>query len=202
MTARPIPPLYLASTSVYRQQLLAKLTTAFKTAKPEVDETPLPGEHAEQLVQRLALAKAQAVAGNLTRGLVIGSDQVASFNNRIIGKPHTADIAVQQLKRFSGNSVTFFTGLALVNAETGRSQIIVEPFEVSFRSLSAAEILAYIDKEQPLDCAGSFKSEGLGISLFSKLSGNDPNSLIGLPLIQLNQLLLNEGVNVLLSPTA
>ena len=106
--------------------------------------------------------------------------------------------AVKQLTRFSGQTVTFLTGLALVNAETGNAQVVVEPFDVNFRHLSAAEIDAYIAKEQPLDCAGSFKSEGLGISLFSKLSGDDPNSLIGLPLIRLNQMLLNEGVNVLL----
>lgn len=199
MTTQQNPPLYLASTSVYRQQLLTKLTSSFQTAKPEVDETPLPGESAEQLVQRLALAKATAVASGLTSGLIIGSDQVAIFNNTIIGKPHTADNAFMQLKRFSGQSVRFLTGLALINAETGRSQVCVEPFDVSFRQLSDAEISAYINKEQPLDCAGSFKSEGLGISLFSKLCGNDPNSLIGLPLIRLNQLLLNEGVNLLLS---
>ncbi|MBU2114376.1 MAG: septum formation inhibitor Maf [Gammaproteobacteria bacterium] len=191
-------PLYLASTSVYRQQLLTKLTSQFCAVKPNVDETPKPSESAEQLVRRLALAKAQAVAADIQHGLVIGSDQVAVFKQRIIGKPHTVDNAVMQLQEFSGQTVTFLTGLALVNAQNGNSQLLVEPFEVSFRSLSDAEIHAYIAKEQPLDCAGSFKSEGLGISLFSKLNGNDPNSLIGLPLLQLNQMLLNEGVNVLL----
>lgn len=198
MDKHPAVPLYLASTSVYRQQLLTKLTPQFCAVKPNVDETPKPGESAEQLVRRLALAKAQAVADNIKQGLVIGSDQVAVFKQRIIGKPHTIDNAVMQLREFSGQTVTFLTGLALVNAQNGNSQLVVEPFEVSFRSLSDAEIHAYIAKEQPLDCAGSFKSEGLGISLFSKLNGNDPNSLIGLPLIQLNQMLLNEGVNVLL----
>ncbi|WP_445766491.1 Maf family protein [Rheinheimera sp.] len=198
MDKHPAVPLYLASTSVYRQQLLTKLTSQFCAVKPNVDETPKPGESAEQLVRRLALAKAQAVADNIKQGLVIGSDQVAVFKQRIIGKPHTVDNAVMQLREFSGQTVTFLTGLALVNAQNGNSQLVVEPFEVSFRSLSDAEIHAYIAKEQPLDCAGSFKSEGLGISLFSKLNGNDPNSLIGLPLLQLNQMLLNEGVNVLL----
>jgi MAF protein len=198
MTEPILPALYLASTSQYRQQLLAKLTTRFHTAKPLVDETPLANESADQLVRRLAVAKAQAVAASLSAGLVIGSDQVAMFNNEIIGKPHTAENALAQLRCFSGNSVTFLTGLALVNAQTGNIQVIVEPFNVSFRTLTDTEIIAYIDKEQPLDCAGSFKSEGLGISLFSKLSGDDPNSLIGLPLIRLNQMLLNEGVNVLL----
>lgn len=192
------PPLYLASTSVYRQQLLSKLTAAFTAVKPDVDETPLPAETASQLVYRLALAKANSIAGNLQSGLVIGSDQVAVFANEIIGKPHTTENAVKQLTRFSGQTVTFLTGLALVNADTGKAQVVVEPFDVTFRHLSAAEIDAYIAKEQPLDCAGSFKSEGLGITLFSRLNGNDPNSLIGLPLIRLNTLLLNEGVNVLL----
>ena len=192
------PLLYLASTSVYRQQLLSKLTTAFTAVKPEVDETPLPAETASQLVHRLALAKVNSIASTLQCGLVIGSDQVAVFANEIIGKPHTTESAVKQLTRFSGNTVTFLTGLALVNADTGRAQVVVEPFDVTFRHLSAAEIDAYIAKEQPLDCAGSFKSEGLGITLFSSLNGNDPNSLIGLPLIRLNALLLNEGVNVLL----
>ena len=191
-------PLYLASTSVYRQQLLSKLTAAFTAVKPDVDETPLPAETASQLVHRLALAKANSIASTLQCGLVIGSDQVAVFANEIIGKPHTTENAVKQLTRFSGHTVTFLTGLALVNAETGRAQVVVEPFDVTFRHLSAAEIDAYIAKEQPLDCAGSFKSEGLGITLFSSLNGNDPNSLIGLPLIRLNALLLNEGVNVLL----
>lgn len=198
MPQRTIPSLYLASTSVYRQQLLAKLTPQFTMVKPEVDETPLPNETATELVSRLAVAKAQAVARNLSEGLVIGSDQVAVFNNHIIGKPHTSANAYQQLSCFSGQSVTFLTGLALINAQTGKIQVITDPFTVHFRQLSAAEITAYIEKEQPLDCAGSFKSEGLGISLFSKLSGDDPNSLIGLPLIRLNQLLLNEGVNLLL----
>lgn len=191
-------PLYLASTSVYRQQLLSKLTAAFTAVKPDVDETPLPAETASQLVHRLALAKANSIASTLQCGLVIGSDQVAVFANEIIGKPHTTENAVKQLTRFSGHTVTFLTGLALVNAETGSAQVVLEPFDVTFRHLSAAEIDAYIAKEQPLDCAGSFKSEGLGITLFSNLNGNDPNSLIGLPLIRLNALLLNEGVNVLL----
>jgi MAF protein len=199
MTKHPHPPLYLASTSAYRKQLLTKLTPAFSCIKPNVDETALVGETAEQLVQRLALAKASVVAANLAQGLVIGSDQVAVFNDAIIGKPHTADNACAQLQRFSGQRVCFLTGLALVNVQTANRQVIVEPFDVCFRQLSDAEIRAYVNKEQPLDCAGSFKSEGLGISLFSKLQGDDPNSLIGLPLIRLNQLLLNEGVNLLLA---
>lgn len=198
MSQQPVTALYLASTSRYRQQLLAKLTDKFSCMKPDVDETPLPGENAEALVKRLALAKAQAVASTLATGLVIGSDQVAVFNNAIIGKPHTFNKACEQLRLFSGQKVTFLTGLAVINITSGQQQLVVEPFTVHFRSLSDAEITAYVQKEQPLDCAGSFKSEGLGISLFSRLEGDDPNSLIGLPLIRLNQMLIKEGINLLL----
>ncbi|KKO44230.1 septum formation inhibitor Maf [Arsukibacterium ikkense] len=192
-----LPALYLASTSPYRQQLLAKLTPHFTAIKPEVDETALPDEAATALVSRLAITKAHAVAASLTEGLVIGADQVALFNGQIIGKPHTRQNAIAQLSQFSGHSVTFLTGLALINAATSHCQCVVEPFTVCFRSLTSAEIIAYVEREQPLDCAGSFKSEGLGISLFSALQGDDPNSLIGLPLIKLLQLLRNEGVNLL-----
>jgi MAF protein len=192
--------LFLASTSLYRKALLEKLTPNFSTAKPEVDETALPGETPEQLVSRLAVLKAQAVANSLTEGLVIGSDQVAVFNGQILGKPHTAENAYKQLKSFSGNSVIFLTGLALVNAHTKQYQLCVEPFQVHFRELTDAEIIAYIEREQPLNCAGSFKSEGLGISLFKKLEGDDPNSLIGLPLIRLLEMLRNEGRDLLTQP--
>ncbi|KKO49127.1 septum formation inhibitor Maf [Arsukibacterium sp. MJ3] len=197
MSISELPALYLASTSVYRRQLLAKLTPHFTTIKPDVDETALPGEDATTLVSRLALTKAKAVAATLSHGLVIGSDQVAVFKNQIIGKPHTRDNAIAQLSQFNGNSVTFLTGLALVNVQSGQCQVIVEPFTVCFRQLTQLEIAIYVDREQPFDCAGSFKSEGLGISLFSAMQGNDPNSLIGLPLIKLLQLLNNEGVNLL-----
>lgn len=194
------PLLYLASTSLYRKNLLQKLTSQFQAIKPETDETPLPGETAEVLVKRLATLKASAVAKQLNAGLVIGSDQVAVFNNSIIGKPHTVPNAIAQLTAFSGKSVTFLTGLSLVNAASGNIQTIVDPFTVYFRQLTQEEIATYVAREQPLDCAGSFKSEGLGISLFSRLEGEDPNSLIGLPLIKLLQLLRNEGVNLLLQP--
>tara|TARA_R110002126_G_scaffold150368_1_gene296558 strand:+ start:3415 stop:4020 length:606 start_codon:yes stop_codon:yes gene_type:complete len=196
-----LPPLYLASTSAYRRQLLAKLTPHFRAISPQVDEAALPAEQPEALVSRLAVAKAQAVAATLTDGLVIGSDQVAVFDGQIIGKPHTVDNAIAQLSQFSGNTVTFLTGLALINVATASCQQVVEPFIVEFRDLSQAEILAYIDREKPLDCAGSFKSEGLGISLFHALKGDDPNSLIGLPLIRLHELLRNEGVNLLTAGT-
>lgn len=192
--------LWLASTSVYRKALLEKLTPNFQTAKPEVDETALPGETAAALVERLAIAKAKAVAGKLNEGLVIGSDQVALFDGDILGKPHTTDNAFLQLKRFSGHKVTFLTGLAVVDAATGQVSHCVEPFYVHFRQLTDDDIHTYIKREQPLNCAGSFKSEGLGITLFSKLEGDDPNSLIGLPLIQLHKLLKQQGRDLLLQP--
>jgi MAF protein len=192
--------LWLASTSVYRKTLLEKLTSRFETAKPEVDETALPGETASQLVERLAIAKAQAVAANVADGLVIGSDQVAMFGDDILGKPHTADNAFMQLKRFSGHKVTFLTGLAVVNAKTGAVVHCVDAFHVYFRQLTDQDIQTYISREQPLNCAGSFKSEGLGITLFEKLEGDDPNSLIGLPLIKLHQLLKQQGRDLLLEP--
>lgn len=198
MTTQQHPPLYLASTSVYRRALLQKLTTQFSCVKPEVDESPLPDETAEALVNRLALAKAKAVAATLSAGLVIGSDQVAVFQGEILGKPHTVANAEAQLRRFSGQAVTFLTGLAVVNAATGKVQQAIEPFVVHFRELSEAEIRHYVAREQPLDCAGSFKSEGLGIALFDKLQGDDPNSLIGLPLIRLLAMLRDEGLNLLL----
>ncbi len=198
MTTQQHPPLYLASTSVYRRALLQKLTTQFSCVKPEVDESPLPDETAEALVNRLALAKAKAVAATLSAGLVIGSDQVAVFQGEILGKPHTVANAEAQLRRFSGQAVTFLTGLTVVNAATGKVQQAIEPFVVHFRDLSTAEIRHYVAREQPLDCAGSFKSEGLGIALFDKLQGDDPNSLIGLPLIRLLAMLRDEGLNLLL----
>ncbi|MEE2024971.1 Maf family protein [Alkalimonas mucilaginosa] len=189
--------LWLASTSPYRQQLLQKIGLLFQVAAPNIDETPIAGEAPATLVQRLALAKASKVAGTLPNGLVIGSDQVAVFNGDILGKPHTARRAMAQLQAFSGNTVTFLTGLALVDAATGQSQLCCEPFNVHFRQLSHAEIANYVAIEQPLDCAGSFKSEGLGISLFAKLEGADPNSLIGLPLIRLLEMLRQHDINPL-----
>jgi MAF protein len=198
MTTQQHPPLYLASTSVYRRALLQKLTTQFSCVKPEVDESPLPDETAEALVNRLALAKAKAVAATLSAGLVVGSDQVAVFQGEILGKPHTVANAEAQLRRFSGQAVTFLTGLTVVNAATGKVQQAIEPYVVHFRELSEAEIRHYVAREQPLDCAGSFKSEGLGIALFDKLQGDDPNSLIGLPLIRLLAMLRDEGLNLLL----
>lgn len=190
-------PIILGSSSPYRSELLAKLKLPFSTASPNIDESPLMGESPAQLVLRLAENKARKVAETNLSALVIGSDQVAVLDGEILGKPGTAENAVKQLLAASGKTVTFLTGLALYNAANQQMQSIVEPFEVNFRSLSETQIRRYVDLEQPLDCAGSFKSEGLGISLFSELRGSDPNSLIGLPLIRLTDMLAAQGVNVL-----
>ena len=189
--------LWLASTSPYRQKLLQKTGLSFSTSAPNVDESSLPGESPSDLVQRLALAKAKKVAESLDDGYVIGSDQVAVFAQHILGKPHTTTNAVNQLQRFSGQKVSFLTGLALFDVAQQSYQLCCEPFHVHFRPLNDDEIRRYIELEQPLDCAGSFKSEGLGISLFEKLEGDDPNSLIGLPLIRLLAMLRQHGINPL-----
>ncbi len=191
--------LVLASTSPYRRELLAKVVADFSCAAPHIDETPLLGESAQQLVERLAIAKAKALAAQYPEHLLIGSDQVAVIDGAIVGKPHTVDNAVKQLRAASGKSVTFLTGLALYDSAGQRLQHCVEPFTVVFRKLADAEIHGYIALEQPLNCAGSFKSEGLGISLFERLHGDDPNSLIGLPLIRLLAMLRTWGVNPLTS---
>ncbi len=187
----------LASTSPFRRTILQKLAIDFNTQAPNVDETALPDESPTELVKRLAEAKAQAIAVNHENALVIGSDQVAVFNHEILGKPHTHENAVKQLTAFSGQHVTFLTGLSLVNSKTGNVQTIVDEFSVYFRKLSFNQINKYLLSETPYNCAGSFKSEGMGICLFEKLEGDDPNTLIGLPLIQLVKMLGNEGVDVL-----
>ncbi|WP_163931191.1 nucleoside triphosphate pyrophosphatase [Paraferrimonas sp. SM1919] len=186
----------LASTSSYRAQLLNKLNISFNCEGPHIDESPLADETPQQLVQRLALAKAKAVAQQ-HQGLIIGSDQVAFCDGKILGKPGSNANAIKQLQFCSGKTVTFYTGLCLLNSVTAHEQIICEPFEVQFRHLNLAQIHYYVEQEQPLNCAGSFKSEGLGIALFEQLSGKDPNTLVGLPLISLVQMLANENVDVL-----
>ena len=189
--------LVLASTSPFRKQLLEKLHLEFSTANPQVNEDELPGETAVQLVERLAIAKAQAVVSDFPNALIIGSDQVCLNNGRILGKPGDFDNAFQQLKAASGQHVTFYTGLAVVNSKTGQVHSLVEPYDVYFRELTDQMVTNYLNKEQPYNCAGSFKSEGYGISLFSRFEGKDPNSLIGLPLISLIELLDKEGMSVL-----
>lgn len=189
--------LVLGSTSEFRKALLEKLNINFVCAKPNIDETALTNETPQQLVARLAQEKAQEVSKQYPQGLIIGSDQVAVCEQIVLGKPHNFENAVKQLTSFSGKTVTFYTGLCLYNAKTNNSQVLVEPFHVHFRELTPSEISNYLRVEQPYNCAGSFKSEGLGICLFKKLQGDDPNTLIGLPLIKLQQLLKNEHFNVL-----
>ena len=191
------PTIVLASTSPYRRVLLERLRLRFTTASPLVDESRHPGESPQGLVMRLAESKARAVAGAHPEALVIGSDQVAVIEDDILGKPGGREQAIDQLARASGRTVVFCTGLCLLNAATGQARTVCEPFQVRFRHLTSAQILGYIDRERPFDCAGSFKSEGLGIALFERLDGEDPNALIGLPLIRLVELLQAEGVDVL-----
>lgn len=192
-----MPQLILASTSPWRRALLEKLAIPFECAAPEVDETPLPGEAPRHLVLRLAQKKAQSLTHRYPSHLIIGSDQICVLDGEITGKPLTEENARQQLLKARGNIVTFYTGLALYNSATGHLQTEVEPFDVHFRHLSETEIEDYVRKERPLHCAGSFKSEGLGIALFERLEGRDPNTLIGLPLIALCQMLRREEMNPL-----
>lgn len=192
-----MPQLILASTSPWRRALLEKLAIPFECAAPEVDETPLPGEAPRHLVLRLAQKKAQSLAHRYPSHLIIGSDQICVLDGEITGKPLTEENARQQLLKARGSIVTFYTGLALYNSATGHLQTEVEPFDVHFRHLSETEIEDYVRKERPLHCAGSFKSEGLGIALFERLEGRDPNTLIGLPLIALCQMLRREDINPL-----
>ena len=186
--------LVLASTSAYRRELLQRFNLPFEVARPDIDESPLPGEHPKRTAERLAIEKARAVAGNFADALIIGSDQVAAMGDIRFGKPGTVERAVAQLKQMSGQTVIFHTALALLNTTTGEAQIDVVPTEVRFRTLSDDEIVRYVEKERPLDCAGSAKSEGLGITLLDALSGDDPNALVGLPLIALARMLRHEGV--------
>ena len=186
----------LASTSPFRKMLLEKLNVDFETGKPEIDESHLSGESPSELVQRLSLEKARALGDKFPQHLIIGSDQVASINGNILGKPGNFENASQQLADASGNQVTFYTGLSLYNSKTGNAQTLCEEFVVHFRQLSEAQISRYLHQEAPYQCAGSFKSEGFGITLFEKLEGDDPNTLIGLPLIQLVKMLGNEGIHL------
>lgn len=191
--------LILASSSPYRRELLNKLTLPFTCESPDIDETEHAGETPEALVSRLALKKAQAVANQQAHALIIGSDQVAVLDGRIITKPHNHLEATKQLKAASGRQVTFLTSLCLYNSHSQTHQLTVEHYTVEFLSLSDAQIEHYLQKEQPYDCAGSFKSEGLGITLFKSFSGDDPNSLVGLPLIALCKMLRHEGIDPLAS---
>lgn len=193
-------PLVLGSGSKYRRAIMDKLHLIYNVVKPDIDESAINEEQPEQLVGRLAEEKAQAVARKLNGepAIIIGSDQVAVCDGLILGKPGTEQKAIEQLKSFVGKTVTFYTGLAVLNSETSQCEVRIEPFFVSFRdNITTDEIARYVELEQPLDCAGSFKSEGLGVSLFSEMKGNDPNTLIGLPTIALLDMLRSQGINPL-----
>lgn len=190
------PLLVLASTSIYRSELLARLQIPFVTAAPNVDETLLPNESARQTSLRLAQLKAHAVAQNFPDALIIGSDQVALLDGQQLGKPLTHDNALQQLQAMRGKTTIFYTALTLLNSKTGAMQTEVAENFVTLLDLSDVEIEAYLRKEQPYHCAGSFKSEGLGIALMSAMSGDDPNALIGLPLILLIKMLRHENIQL------
>ncbi|MGD8618244.1 MAG: Maf family nucleotide pyrophosphatase [Gammaproteobacteria bacterium] len=189
------PPLVLASTSPFRRELLQRLGIPFTTAAPAVDELPLPGETPAQLVRRLSESKARAV-GKTLAGLIIGSDQVATTGEEILGKPGSHERAVQQLLQLAGKTVTFHTGLCLLDTAKDTAQIDVVPFSVEFRQLGTTQIERYLRREQPYNCAGSFKSEALGITLFKRMRGDDPTALIGLPLIRLTDMLAAAGITL------
>lgn len=191
------PALILASTSRYRRELLSRLGIPFEAVAPATDETALPDEHPSATAERLAEAKAHAVAERYPEALIIGSDQVAYCGSRSFGKPADRAAALAQLRAMSGRSVIFHTGLCLLNARTGIAHLRGVPTEVRFRHLDDAEIERYLDREpDALNCAGSAKSEGLGITLLEYLRGDDPNALVGLPLIALADLLRSEGVSL------
>lgn len=189
--------LVLGSTSPYRRELLARLRLPFDVASPEVDETPLAGEKPQDLAVRLALAKARAVAARFPAAVVIGSDQVADLVGEPLGKPGTHERAVAQLRRMRGQTVVFQTAVAVVCRDTGFEQAELAPVRVRFRALSDAEIESYLRAETPYDCAGSAKSEGLGIALLEAIDNDDPTALIGLPLIRTARLLRAAGLPLL-----
>ena len=188
--------LVLASTSPFRQEILKKLQISFITAKPDCDETPISGETPQELVMRLAETKAKSCVVEQP-SLVIGSDQVCVIDGEIIGKPHTREKAIKQLSRQSGKSITFYTGITVWNSETQQADTRLDTFIVHFRDLTEQKIISYVEKEEPYWCAGSFKCEGLGIALFKQMEGKDPNTLVGLPLIDLVDMLDAQGVSVL-----
>lgn len=189
--------LVLASTSPYRRELLGRLGLPFEVANPQTDETPLPGETPTATALRLSEAKARAVARQYPDALIIGSDQVAVMDGRVFGKPGTHARAVEQLRTLSGKTVNFFTGLCVLNTKTGEAEVRGIPTLVGFRNLDDAEIENYLRREPAYNCAGSAKSEGLGIALLSRIHGDDPNALVGLPLIALCDLLRKHGMTVL-----
>ena len=197
MTLPASRPLVLGSTSRYRRELLSRLGIPFEVVDPGVDETPLAGERPDALARRLALAKAHAVARQFPHAAVIGSDQVADLDGEPLGKPGTHEVALGQLRRMRGRTVIFQTALAVVCHETGFEQVDIAPVRVTFRDLGDAEIERYLRLEQPYDCAGSAKSEGLGIALLEAIDNDDPTALVGLPLIRACRMIRAAGVKVL-----
>lgn len=197
--ATPARTLILGSSSRYRRELLARLALPFEVVSPEVDEAPLPGEAPAALALRLALAKARAVAANFPEAVVIGSDQVADLNGLPLGKPGSHERAVAQLRQMRGQTVVFQTAVAVVCAESGFEQVELAAVKVKFRELSDDEIENYLRIEQPYDCAGSAKSEGLGIALLESIENDDPTSLVGLPLIRTCRMLRAAGITLLAS---
>lgn len=192
-----MPQILLASSSIYRRQLIEKIGVSVEFDKPEVDETPFANETPEKLAQRLSISKAKALQEIYPEHLIIGSDQVAELGGNLIGKPGSHTAAIQQLQNARGKIMNFHTGIALLNAATGSIQYRCCRYEVKFRPLSDQQINHYLLRETPYDCAGSFKSEGLGIALFEYIRGDDPNSLVGLPLIHLTEMLAHENIDVL-----
>lgn len=192
--------LILASTSPYRRELLARLGVPFATVAPEVDETPLPGESPADTAMRLSLLKAQAVARHHPDALIIGSDQVALLDGEQLGKPGDHANAVAQLRRMRGKTLEFHTALTLLDAASGRAQTANVPVRLVMRNYSDAQIDAYLRKDQPYNCCGSARSESLGIALIARFDTEDPNALVGLPLIKLTEMLANEGLDVLTWP--
>jgi len=187
----------LASSSSYRKTLLQKIISEFETYSPNINESRKPDESFIDLSKRLAIEKAKALAVQFPDALIIGSDQVACINTTQLNKPLTRENTFNQLQKCQGQSVLFHTGICLYNSRTNNSQSSVESYQTQFRQLSDSQLMNYIDREPAFDCAGGFKMEGLGIALFEKIQGNDPNILIGLPLIKLISMLENESYSVL-----
>ena len=184
--------LVLASSSPFRRQLLAQLQVPFKVVIPDIDETPRAQEEPQGLVERLAIQKAQVVGVNLPDSLIIGSDQVASYDGKIVGKPGDRATAIEQLLGASGQTVRLYTGVALLNSNSGVIRSRVIPYEVVFRDITLAMIEGYLEREEPYGCCGSLQADGLGVALLARISGDDPSALIGLPLITVIDLLAQE----------
>jgi len=199
---KPLPNIILASTSPFRKQLLQKLNLSFEQVAPNIDESPLKNESPKEMVARLSNKKAKEIASRFPNSLIIASDQCATYQDQPIGKPHTMENAIKQLQQFSQQTITFYTGLTVINTASSQQFECMDTTQVQFRKLSPEVIKNYLDIEQPFNCAGSFKSEGLGITLFEKITSRDPNALIGLPLIELTGIFYKMGYALPLTPKA